>query len=185
MSGAGAHGLIEMHHLGDGVGAEDFVDTIGLDGNDTAAVFDQHGGDVREVVLSVSIVSGEQVELAEEGFGFEAVDARVDFGRVQLIGPERFLLDDGIDVRLVRQGYAGRGRSRGGSDQDGGEDGHCGVLAEVQIAEGGDASPDEWAGRLRRARGGALGMAVFGVAFKPCSQNLLDERGPFRAGSAW
>ena len=79
--GGEAHGGVEMHHLGDGVGAEDFVDGVGLDGDDALAFGDEHGGDVGEVELAVGVVGVEGVEFGEEGAGFEAVDAGVDFGR--------------------------------------------------------------------------------------------------------
>ena len=67
-----------MHHLGDGVGSEDLVDGVGLDGDDAFAFGDEHGGDVGEVELAVGVVGGEGVEFGEEGGGFEAVDAGVD-----------------------------------------------------------------------------------------------------------
>ena len=132
-----AHGGVEVHHLGDGVGAEDFVDALGLDGDDAFAVGDQHGGDVGEVELAVGVVGGEGVELAEEGFGFEAVDAGVDLGRRQLVGHERLLLDDGGDFGLAGCG-AQDAAIAGGVVGDGGEDGHGGVFAEVELADRGD-----------------------------------------------
>ncbi len=51
--GGETEGGVEVHHLGDGVGAEDLVDALGLDGDDALAVFDQQGGDVGEVELAV------------------------------------------------------------------------------------------------------------------------------------
>ena len=135
--GGGAHGLVEVHHLGDGVGAEDLVDAFGLEGDDAPAVGDQHGGDVGEVELAVGVVGGEQVELGEERFGFEAVDAGVDLGRVELGGREGLLLDDGRD--LGRVGLAAQDAAvAGGVGRDGGKDGHGGVLAQMQLAERGE-----------------------------------------------
>ena len=87
-----------MHHLFDGVGAENLVDGAGgFEGDDTLVVGDEEGGDVGEVELAVGVVGGEGIEVAEEGGGLEAVDAGVDFGSVELIGLEGFLLDDGGD----------------------------------------------------------------------------------------
>ena len=54
--GGEAHGCVEVHHLGDGVGAENLVDAVGLDGDDALAVGDEHGGDVGEVELAVRVV---------------------------------------------------------------------------------------------------------------------------------
>ncbi len=112
--GGEAHGGVEVHHLGDGVGAEDLVDAVGLDGDDACAVGDEHGGDVGEVELAVGVVGGEEVELGEEGGGVEAVDAGVDLGRVELVGREGLLLDDGGDFGAVGVSGGGRGRSRWG-----------------------------------------------------------------------
>ncbi len=84
--GGEAHGGVEVHHLGDGVGAEDFVDAVGFDGDDALAFGDEQGGDVGEVELAVGVVGGEGVELGEEGCGLEAVDAGVDLGCVELVG---------------------------------------------------------------------------------------------------
>ncbi len=67
--GGEAHGGVEVHHLGDGVGAEDLVDGVGLDGDDALAVGDEHGGDVGEVELAVRVVGVECVEFLEEGGG--------------------------------------------------------------------------------------------------------------------
>ena len=133
--GGEADGGVEVHHLGDGVGAEDLVDAVGLDGDDALAVGDQHGGDVGEVELAVGVVGGEEVELAEEGRGLEAVDAGVDLAGAELLGQERFLFDDGGDL-----GGAGGGAEdaavAGGVGGDGGEDGHGGLLVVVQGRRG-------------------------------------------------
>ncbi len=59
--GGAAHGGVEMHHLCDGVGAEDFVDGVGLDGYDSLAFGYEHGGDVGEVELAVGVVGVEAV----------------------------------------------------------------------------------------------------------------------------
>ena len=133
--GGEAHGGVEVHHLLDGVGAEDLVDGAGgLEGDDAFAVGDEQGGDVGEVELAVGVVGGEGVEVGEEGGGAEAVDAGVDLGCGELGGGEGFLLDDGCDV-----GRAGSGSEdaavAGGVGWDGGEDGHGRVLGEVEGAE--------------------------------------------------
>ncbi len=112
--GGEAHGGVEVHHLGDGVGAEDFVDAVGFDGDDALAFGDEHGGDVGEVELAVGVVGVEGVEFGEEGCGLEAVDAGVDLGCVELVGREGFLFDDGGDFGAVGCERAGRGRSRWG-----------------------------------------------------------------------
>ncbi len=101
LCGREAHGGVEVHHLGDGVGAEDLVDTVGFDGYDALAFGDEHGGDVGEVELAVGVVGVECVELGEESCGLEAVDAGVDLGCGELVGAERFLFDDGGDFGCV------------------------------------------------------------------------------------
>ena len=95
------YGCIEVHHLGDGVGTEDLVDTMGFDGDDALAFGDEHGGDIGEVELAVGVVGVEGVELGEESCGLESVDAGVDLGCAELVGAERFLLDDGGDFGAV------------------------------------------------------------------------------------
>ena len=62
---------------------------------------DQQGGDVGQVELAVGVVGGEQVELAEECRGLEAVDAGVDLACGKLGWREGFLLDDGDDLGLA------------------------------------------------------------------------------------
>ena len=114
LGGGEAHGGVEVHHLGDGVGAEDFVDGVGLDGDDALAFGDEHGGDVGEVELAVGVVGVERVEFGEEGAGFEAVDAGVDLGCRELVRAEGFLFDDGDDFGSAFAGARGRGRSRWG-----------------------------------------------------------------------
>ena len=134
---AEAHGGIEVHHFGDGVGAENLVDAVGLDGDDALAVGDQHGRDVGEVELAVGVVGVEEIEPGEESFGAEAVDAGVDFGGMSLFGEQRFLLDDGGDL-----GAGGRCPDytavAGRVGRNGGEDGHGGMFAEVGFADAGD-----------------------------------------------
>ncbi len=136
-----AHGCVEVHHLGDGVGAEDFVDGVCLDGDDSLAFGYEHGGDVGEVELAVGVVGVEGVEFVEEGVGVEAIDAGVDLihflGRIELLGAEGLLFDDGDDFRAVCGGAKDAAVS-GGVGGYRGEDGHGGVLAEVGVADGGD-----------------------------------------------
>ena len=93
---------VQVHHLGDGVGAQHLVHAPGLQGHDALAVGDQQGGNVRQVELAVGVVGGEQVELAEERRGLEAVDAGVDLAGGELGGRERLLLDDGDAPRAGR-----------------------------------------------------------------------------------
>ena len=133
--GGEAHGGVEVHHFFDGVGAEDLVDGAGgFEGDDTLVVGDEQGGDVGEVELAVGVVGGEGIEVGEEGGGLEAVDAGVDLGGVELVGLEGFLLDDGGDVGCgVRRAEDAAVAGRVG--WDGGEDGHGGVLGEVEGAE--------------------------------------------------
>ena len=57
--GGEAHGGVEVHHLSDGVGSEDFVDVVGLDGDDFGVVGDEESGDVGEVELGLGVVGGE------------------------------------------------------------------------------------------------------------------------------
>ena len=61
----------------------------------------QQGGDVRQVELAVGVVGGEQVELAEERRGLEAVDSGVDLARGKLGRREGLLLDDGKHLGLA------------------------------------------------------------------------------------
>src|SRR6185437_6373019 len=89
-----AYGLIKVHHLGVGIGAEDFIDALSLMRNHAQPVGDEHGGDVRKVELSVGVVGREAVEAREEFFGLEAIDARVDLAGIALIGLKRLVLDD-------------------------------------------------------------------------------------------
>ena len=126
-----------MHHLGDGVGTEDLVDAVGLDGDYALALGYEHGGDVGEVELAVRVVGGEGIELAEERFGFEAVDAGVDFGCVELVWAEGLLFDDGYDFGAFRF-EAQDAAIAGGIGWDGGEDGHRGLFLEMDVADGGD-----------------------------------------------
>jgi hypothetical protein len=85
--GGEAHGGVEVHHLFDGVGAEDFVDGVGgFEGYHPLVVCYEEGGDVGEVELGVGVVGGEGIEVGEEGGGAEAVDAGVDLGRGELGG---------------------------------------------------------------------------------------------------
>ena len=126
--------VVEMHHFGDGVGAEDLVDAAGLEGNHAAAVGDQHRGDVGEVELTVSVVGGEPIELLEKRLGFEAVDTGVDLGGGELRRRERLLLDD--RCHFGRSGSGAEDAAvTGGILRDGGEDGHGCALGEVQVAE--------------------------------------------------
>ena len=97
--GGEAEGGVEVHHLGDGVGTEDFVDVGGDGGDDALAFGDEEGGDVGEVELAGGVLVGETVEVGEEGGGLEAVDAGVDLGAGELVGGEVFLLGDGEDLR--------------------------------------------------------------------------------------
>ncbi len=133
--GGAAHGGVEVHHFDDGVGAEDLVDVVGLEGYDALAVGYEHGGDVGEVELAVGVVGGEGVEFGEEGTRVEAVDAGVYFGSGELVGREGFLLDDGGDFG-AGGGAAEDAAVSGGVGGDGGEDGHGGVLGEVEVADG-------------------------------------------------
>ena len=87
---------VEVHHLGDGVRAEDLVDAGATGGDDALAFGDQQRGDVGEVELAAGVLVGEALEVGEERRGFEAVDAGVDLGGV-VGGLERLLLDDGCD----------------------------------------------------------------------------------------
>ena len=137
VGGGEAHGGVEVHHLGDGVGTEDLVDAVGFDGYDAFAVGYEHGGYVGEVELAVGVVGVECVEFGEELGGFEAVDAGVDLGRGELAGGEGFLLDDGCDLGAGGSG-AEDSAVAGGVGGDGGEDGHGGTLGEVEVADGGD-----------------------------------------------
>ncbi len=82
--------------------------------------------------------------MGEESCGLEAVDAGVDLGDVELVGLEGFLLDD-------RRDFGGRGRGAedaavaDGVGRDGGEDGHGGLLAEMEGAHGLEGGGlDEW-----------------------------------------
>jgi hypothetical protein len=133
-----AHGRIEVHHLGDGVGAEDFVDGVSFDGDDAFAFGDEHGGDVGEVELAVGIVGVEGVELVKESAGFEAVNAGVDLGGVELLGTKGFLFDDGDDVGIVGR-EAEDAAVAGGISRYGSEDGHGCLLGEMGVADGGDS----------------------------------------------
>ena len=121
-----AHGGVEVHHLGDGVRAEDFIDTVGLKRDYAEAVGDQHGGDVGEVELAVGVVGGEGIEAGEECFGLEAVDAGVDLWCAELVRLEGFLLDDGGDFGAMLAG-AKYAAVAGGVRGHGGEDGHRGA----------------------------------------------------------
>ena len=78
--GGRAHGGVEVHHLGDGVGAEDLVDCRGDGGDDALAFGDEQGGDVGEIELAAGVLVGEALEVGEERGGVEAVDAGVDLG---------------------------------------------------------------------------------------------------------
>ena len=104
--GGHAHGAVEVHHLGDGVRAEDLVDTVRLDGYHALAIGYEHRRDVGQVELAVGVVGREGIELAEESFGAEAVNAGVDFGCMGLLRLERLLLDDGRDLRASFAGGA-------------------------------------------------------------------------------
>ena len=53
------HGGIEVHHLGDRVGAKHFVNAVGFDGDDTFFIGYQHCIDIREVELDMrELISG-------------------------------------------------------------------------------------------------------------------------------
>ncbi len=130
----------------------------GLESDDAAAVGDEHGGDVGEVELAVGVVGGEQIELGEERFGFEAVDAGVDLGGVELVGLEGLLLDDADDFGLV--GRAAQDAAvAGGVGGDGGEDGHRGVLRAGGVRRGDESVSGRMRGtspeRTRRCFGSA------------------------------
>ncbi len=133
--GGEAHGGVEVHHLGDSVGAEDFVDAVGFDGYYALAVGYEHRGYVGEVELAVGVVGVEEIEFGKELGGFEAVDAGVDLRCGKLVGSEGFLLDDGGDFGAGGCGaeYSAVTSGVGG---DGGEDGHGGALGEVKVADG-------------------------------------------------
>ena len=135
--GGEAHGCVEVHHLGDGVGAEDLVDVGGDGGDDALVLGDEQGGDVSEVELGVGVVGGEGIEVGEESGGFEAVDAGVDFGEMELGGGEIFLFDDCCDGGIPLAGVEDAAVA-GGIGGDGCQDGHGGVLGEVEGAERGE-----------------------------------------------
>ena len=135
--GGGAHGLVEVHHLGDGVGAQHLVHAAGLERDDALAVGHQQRGDVRQIELAVGVVGGEQVELAEERRSLEAVDSGVDLRRGELGGRERLLFDDGEHLGLAR-GEAQDASIASGVLGDRGEDGHRRALFQVQLAERGE-----------------------------------------------
>ena len=128
---------VEVHHLGDGVGAQHLVHARGLERDDALAVGHQQGCDVRQVELAVRVVGGDQVELAEQRRGLEAVDSGVDLGRGELVWAEGFLLDDRRDLGRTRgaaQDATVAGWVRGNSS----EDGHCGVLEQMLFTERGE-----------------------------------------------
>ena len=138
-----AHSCVEVHHLGDGVGTENLVDALGLDGDDAFAVGDQHGGYVGEVELTVRVIGREGIELVEEGFRLETIDAGVDLGRIQLVGAERLLLDDGSHFRLAGGGTQ-HAAIAGGIVGNSGQDGHSRMFVEVKFTDRGDGlRPDQ------------------------------------------
>ena len=130
----GAHGRIQVHHLGDGVGAQHLVHALGLQGHDALAVGHQQGCHVRQVELAVRVIGAEQVELAEERLSLEAIDPGVDLARGKLGRRQRLLLDDGKHIGLAC-GEAQDAAVAGGILGDRGQDGHRRPLFQVQLAE--------------------------------------------------
>ena len=75
-----AHGLVEMHHLGNGVRAQHLVHAFRLHGDDALAVGNQHGRDVGQVVLAMRVVGGKGIELAKQRRGAKAIDPELISG---------------------------------------------------------------------------------------------------------
>ncbi len=77
-----AHGCVQVHHLGDGVGAQDFVDGVCLDGDDALAIRNQQRGNVGQVELAVGDCRSKASRArSNSACGAEAVDAGVDLRR--------------------------------------------------------------------------------------------------------
>ena len=54
-----AHGGVEVHHLGDGIGPQHLVHALGRQRDDACAVGDQQGCDIGEIELAAGVLIGE------------------------------------------------------------------------------------------------------------------------------
>src|SRR6185312_14732274 len=59
----GAHGSVEVHHLGDRIGAKHFIDSRSNSSDDALAFRDEKGSDVGEVELAAGVLVGEALEV--------------------------------------------------------------------------------------------------------------------------
>jgi hypothetical protein len=94
---------VESHHFGNGIGAEQLVGVRRFKGHHAFACRVEHVSHVGEIQLAVRIVGGELIEVGEERFGLERVEAHVDFAQGELCGREHLLLDNGDNLDGFRR----------------------------------------------------------------------------------
>lgn len=93
-----AQAQVNFHQFGPSVPAQDFVGVACSHGNHSLLGLDENGGHIGEVKLAVRIVVLELVDMAEQQFTIESVEAGVDLANLLLRRGERFLLHNGLDI---------------------------------------------------------------------------------------
>ena len=135
---------VQLHHLGDGVGAEDFRRVGCFQRDNTLPGSPQNGRHVGQIVFAMGVVGLQRVNMTIESVDAKNINAGVDFRKVLLVWCQRFLLDDSGDFRTGRRGAQNPAIAKG-IFRARRQDGHGGLLRQMKRAQPLDGlGPDEW-----------------------------------------
>ena len=135
---------------------------------------DKQRGHVGEVILAVRIISAQAVDVREERLGVEGIESRIDLADVRLLRTQGLLLDD--CGHAICSPFAQDASVARGVGWLSGEDGHCGTVRGVKVADAADrlrtdqgrvSGEDKKIGELRqggaRRLDGVAGTTLLGL----------------------